>query len=59
MKTSKESLEIYKKINSLWEESGHKTANTILKEKGLSDFLPSKINYKLAKSICRQIYRRY
>ena len=58
MKTSKESLNIYKKVNGLWEENGHKTANTILHEKGLSNFVPSKIDYKLAKLICRQIYKR-
>jgi hypothetical protein len=58
MKTSKEALSIYEKVNALWEQNGFKTANTISHEKGSNNFSPSKIDYNLAKSICRQMYKR-
>ena len=65
MKTSKESLNIYEKVNNIWLSNGHSTATEVRKKVDWyyftgqdNPFELNKIDYKLAKSICRQIYRR-
>lgn len=65
MKTSKESLGIYKKINDLWLANDCMTATQVRQKVNWyyftgrdNPFEKNKIDYKLAKSICRQIYKR-
>ncbi len=65
MKTSKESLKIYKKINDLWLSNDYLTATQVRQKVRWyyftgkdNPFKLNKIDYKLAKSICRQIYKR-
>ena len=65
MKTSKESLNIYEKVNDIWTLNGHSTATQVRKKVRWyyftgqdNPFELNNIDYKLAKLICRQIYKR-